>query len=565
MFQKIEKRLLALLRQSVLSAFPDPALSPKLHSALDQLTLELPKEKEFGDFSCSIAMKLASVVRKSPKIAAEEVVLRLVALSSGSEFSGLVDKAEVKGIGFVNIFLRDDVYRAFLEETNAPGARPGAYDMGNSAKVLLEFVSANPTGSLSIAHARQAAVGDALANVLFRVGYNVTREYYLNDAGNQINILGRSIDLRYQELAGHAIDFPEDHYQGSYISDLARVLYDDPAERSKIDKLAQEPRATFFRDYGTEKILAAIRQELDGFGVHFDIWYSQRKLDASGLVEETLEALKQKGYIYEAEGAVWFKSTAFGDDKDRVVRKSDGAYTYLAPDIAYHGDKFKRGFEKLINIWGPDHHGYIPRMRAAVQAMGHEADALSVIIVQLATLFRGGQPVPMSTRKGQYVTLTELLSEVGRDAGRFFFLMRKTDSHLDFDLELAKKQTSENPVYYVQYAHARICGILSAGAFQATNQEPDLSLLREPEERDLMKALFGYAYCLLVCAKQLDPYALTGYLQSLASAFHKFYDKHKVLSEDPAMTRARLYLVRAAKNILADGLALMGVSAPERM
>jgi arginyl-tRNA synthetase len=305
MFQKIEKRLLALLRQSVLNAFSDPALSSKLQGALDQLTLEIPKEKEFGDFSCSIAMKLAAIVRKNPRAAADDVVARLSALSTASDFVGLVDKVEVKGAGFINIFLQDNVYRAFLEEVNAPGARPGSYDIGEGEKVLLEFVSANPTGSLSIAHARQAAVGDALANVLSRVGFNVTREYYLNDAGNQINILGRSIDLRYQELAGRTVDFPEDHYQGSYIADLARVLYDDPKQRPKIDKLSDEPRAVFFRDYGVEKILAIIRQELDGFGVHFDVWYSQRKLDASGLVEKTLEALKRREFIYESEGAVW--------------------------------------------------------------------------------------------------------------------------------------------------------------------------------------------------------------------------------------------------------------------
>ena len=362
------------------------------------------------------------------------------------------------------------------------------------------------------------------------------------------------------------IPFPEDYYQGSYIIDLVKELFDDAKIKAKIEKFNDAQKEKFFIDYGVKKILAVIKKELDDFGVHFDVWYSQKELGRSGKIEKVFLALKKKGLIYEAEGAAWFKSTQFGDDKDRVVRKSDGSYTYLAPDIAYHEDKFRRGFQELINIWGPDHHGYIPRMKAAVQALGKDKEALSVIIVQLATLFRQGVPVPMSTRKGQYVTLTEVLTEVGRDASRFFFLMRKTDSHLDFDLELAKKQTSDNPVYYVQYAHARISGILAgAGEKKIKEKGSKLSLLKEPEERDLMKAIFEYSYCLLVCAKQLEPYHLTVYLQALASTFHRFYDRHKVLSSDEDLTEARLYLVRAVKIILANGLRMIGVSAPERM
>lgn len=566
MYVHVEKSLLKLLKESIERSVPDASLIPAIKLHCDSLTLDIQKEKDFGDLSCSVAMKLAGIWRKGPKLVAEAIAAKLLEISQAEGAGSLIEKVEVKGAGFINIFLKDRVFLDMLITVHREGRDFGRSDIGRGAKVLLEFVSANPTGALSVAHARQAAVGDALANVLSAVGYDVTREYYLNDAGNQINILGGSIGFRYRELQGEAIDFPVEYYQGSYISDLARALLEDPNSQEKIASLEPKARDVFFRDYGVEQILEVIRGELDGFGVHFDVWYSQKVLDASGKVEQTLEELRAKQLIYDAEGAVWFKSTAFGDDKDRVVRKSDGSYTYLAPDIAYHRDKFRRGFERLINIWGPDHHGYIPRMKAAVQAMGHDAGALSVIIVQLATLFREGQPVPMSTRKGQYVTLTEVLTEVGRDAARFFFLMRKTDSHLDFDLTLAKKQVPENPVFYVQYAHARICGILNGAKEQGLSGSASfVSLLKEEEERDLMKVLFSYGYGLLVSAKQLDPYSLTTFLQSLASAFHRFYDRHKVLSEDSELTQARLFLVGAVKIVFANGLGVLGVSAPERM
>ena len=566
MFEKVEKQLLTLLKESINNCFKDSPQASSLHNLLDSIILEIPKEKEFGDLSCSIALRLASVFKKNPKEVASEIVAALETLATRRGSGRLIKKIEIKGAGFINIFLKEEAFGDLLVDVNRQGEKFGRFALGKGRRILLEFVSANPTGALSVAHARQAAVGDALANVLSAAGYKVSREYYLNDEGNQINILGRSIQLRYKELSGEGVSFPEDHYQGSYIVDLAKELFDDAKTKAKIEKFNDAQKEKFFTDYGVEKILAVIKKELDDFGVHFDVWYSQKELTKSGKIEKVLLALKKKGLIYEAEGAAWFKSTQFGDDKDRVVRKSDGSYTYLAPDIAYHEDKFRRGFEELINIWGPDHHGYIPRMKAAVQALGKDKEALSVIIVQLATLFRQGVPVPMSTRKGQYVTLTEVLTEVGRDASRFFFLMRKTDSHLDFDLELAKKQTSDNPVYYVQYAHARISGILSgAGEKKIKEKGSKLLLLKEPEERDLMKAIFEYSYCLLVCAKQLDPYHLTVYLQALAATFHRFYDRHKVLSSDEDLTGARLYLVRAVKIILANGLRMIGVSAPERM
>lgn len=578
MFEKVEKQISSLLKKSVegfiKDSFPavvdskadDKTRVSSLEEIVNGLTLDIPKEKDFGDISCNIAMKLAGLLRMSPHRVAEGIIDKLKNLDGGDNGRKLADKIEVKGAGFINIFFSPYVFYDVLKAVNEQKDAYGASDIGCGKRLLLEFVSANPTGPLSVAHARQAAVGDALANILAVSGFEVTKEFYLNDEGNQINILGRSIHLRFKELRGYRIEFPQDHYQGQYIIDLARTLADDDEIKFKIESFNPKAQADFFINYGVEKISSIIRSELDDLGVHFDIWYSQKELGVSGKVELALEHLKEKGFIYESEGAVWFRSTLFGDDKDRVVRKSDGSYTYLMPDIAYHEDKFARGYEKLINIWGPDHHGYIPRMKAAVQALGKNQDALSVIIVQLATLFRQGQPAPMSTRRGQYVTLREVLEEVGPDAARFFFLMRKTDSHLDFDLELAKKHTSDNPVYYVQYAHARIAGILKgAGPDMSKAEKLDITLLKEPEEMDLIRAIFGFHYCLRVCLKQLDPYSLTIYLQSLAATFHKFYDKHKVLSDDGDLTQARLFLILAVKTVLANALKIIGVSSPERM
>lgn len=565
MFQKVEKQVLSLLKESIASCLECCSAAPLPQGFLETLTLEIPKEKDFGDFSSNVGMRLSGILKKSPKSISEDIAAHFM-IRARRPSSPLVRHAEVKGAGFINIFLDEQVFHEALAAVHSEGRNFGRADLGRGRRLLLEFVSANPTGPLSVAHARQAAVGDALANILRAMGYEVTREYYLNDEGNQIRILGSSIDLRYREVAGETVVFPEDHYQGAYIIDLARRLYEDRDARMSIERMTQEARAEFFRACGVREILGVIREELKDFGVVFDVWYSQRELARSGKIEEVLADLKSRELLYEEGGALWFRSTRFGDDKDRVVRKSDSSYTYLAPDIAYHAEKFRRGFEKLVDIWGPDHHGYIPRMRAAVQALGQEGGALVVIIVQLATLFRNGVPLPMSTRKGQYVTLREILTEVGRDASRFFFLMRKTDSHLDFDLELAKKQTPENPVYYVQYACARIAGILAAAGEKALSLEgADPALLREEEEKGLMKAIFEFGSCLGACVNQLDPYPLTVYLQSLASLFHKFYDRHKVLTSDDPLSMARLYLIKAARIVLSAGLEMLGVSVPERM
>ena len=520
------------------------------------IVVEIPKDDSWGDLSTNLAMRIASEVKKSPKETAEILIPKVKEKLKEFNLNKIIGEVKLAPPGFINFYLKEDLFINMVKGIVTNG-KLERLNTGKVKRVQLEFVSANPTGPLSIAHARQAAVGDSLARVLKMLGFQVTREYYNNDEGNQIDTLGKSVELRSRELKGETITFPEDYYQGEYIISLAKETID--RNLGLVD----------YKDYAVfaaNKITDIIKKELSDFGVIFDIWYSQKKLCHSEKIESVLSLLKEKGFIYESEGALWFKSTAFGDDKDRVVVKSDKKYTYLAPDIAYHQDKFKRGFEWVINIWGPDHHGYIPRIKAAVRALGYNQSAISVIIVQLATIYRDGKPVAMSTRRGQYITLREVLDEVGRDASRFFLLMRRTDSHLDFDLELAKKQTPENPVYYIQYAYARMSGILNNT--QDTKIELskiDLSLLKEKEEKELLRLIFQFYYALSVCLRQLDPYPLTAYLQSLATAFHRFYDRHRVLGVGEDLTLSRLALIKCLKIVLAEGLDLVGVSKPETM
>jgi len=515
--------------------------------------LDIPQDSRFGDLTTNVAMQLSRQLKKSPREIAAALISCIQKHLPASPLKDHIKEIKVEGAGFINFYFNDGYFYRELKEIIAKGSSAFKLDFGKGKKVLIEFVSANPTGPLSVAHARQAAVGDALANVFNFLGYKTKKEYYLNDEGNQINILGRSVGLRIKELRGEKIEFPEDHYQGDYIYDIAREAI---AKNIEADKLS---------DYAANYILEIIKKELDDFGVKFDTWFSQKALGKSGKVEAALENLKKRGFIYEEEGAVWFKSTAFGDDKDRVVIKSDKSYTYLTPDIAYHQEKYLRGFEQLINLWGPDHHGYINRLKASVAAFGKDPGSLSIIIVQLATIFRDGKPVHMSTRRGQYITLREVLDEVGCDAARYFFIMRRTSSHLDFDLDVAKNQSSENPVYYVQYAYARISSILREAKENAAKTEPDLSLLKEKEEKELIRKLCQFPCMLNICLSTEDPYMVTVYLQALAEAFHKFYDLHRVLGEDKQLTAARLALLSATRIVIATGLELLGVSRPEKM
>jgi len=525
---------------------------------LDTVNLKGPyvdftDDSRFGDLTTNIALRLSKSLKKPPVAVASDIVNCIKKHLAEDVTGKYMQEVRIEGAGFINFYLSDAYFYEQLKEILIKKGDFARVDLGQGTRCLLEFVSANPTGPLSVAHARQAAVGDVLAHILTFLGYKVHREYYLNDEGNQINILGESIQLRLKELAGEKVDFPENHYQGEYIYDIAREIKD---KGLKIED---------FSEYGVEYILAIIRKELEDFGVGFDCWYSQRSLRESGKIEGALEFLRKNGFIYEEDKATWFASKQFGDDKDRVVIKSDGAYTYLAPDIAYHQDKYKRGFSQLINLWGPDHHGYVNRLKASVRALGADPDSLTIIIVQLASIFRQGKLVQMSTRRGEYITLREVLNEVGRDAARFFLLARRTSSHLDFDLEVAKKQTPENPVYYVQYAHARISSILRASKTKIDVDRLDLTTLKEKAEMALIKQLCQFFPTLNVCLKTQDPYLLTVYLQEVAEAFHKFYDQHRVLGQDEMITQSRLALIEATRITIACALELLGIGRPEHM
>ncbi len=519
-----------------------------------QVILSIPDDERFGDLSSNIAMQLSKQLKMPPRQIADKIVSFLKKDMAEDKAGLFIADIKVEGAGFINFYLQKDYFYSLIRDllVNKEACFSGK-PQDTKAKVLIEFVSANPTGPLSVAHARQAVVGDALANILKFAGFNATKEYYLNDEGNQINILTDSVALRLRELNAEKLDYPENYYQGQYIKDMASEIR---SKNLKIDNL---------EDYVVGYILDIIKKELDDFGVKFDNWYSQKTLRESGKIEKTLDYLKEKGFIYVKDGASWLESTKFSDDKDRVVIKSDGSYTYLAPDIAYHRDKYERGFTHLINLWGPDHHGYIARLKAAIAALGRDPNSLSVIIVQLSTIFRDGKSIEMSTRKGQYITLREVLDEVGLDAARFFFLMRRTSSHLDFDLDVAKKQTSENPVYYVQYAHARICSILRSYDGKINYETIDLTVLKEKEEIRLIKKSLEFTSIINICVLTEDPYMLTVYLQELAEAFHKFYDLHRVLGQDNKLTQARLAVLEATKTVIACGLRLLGISQPEKM
>lgn len=525
--------------------------------------LSVSRDPKHGDFSTNAAFKLAKALsQKPPELANEFVLIFEEILSHDSSAKTLVQKAVVAGGGFVNFYLTKASLGQLLVEVCRMDKRFGESKFGQERKALLEFVSANPTGPLTIAHGRQAAIGDCLFRILKATGHPVQSEYYLNDAGRQMNLLGQSLYARYCEFLGQAFEFPEEGYKGDYVRDLAKQLAE-----SKKDHLLKEQAGEaviFCRKYAGDEIMKDIRQDLKRMGVHFDHYFSEGTLYQNHDVEKTIEFLKKQGFIYEQDGAIWFKSTAFGDDKDRVVRKSTGEYTYLAPDIAYHAKKFQRGFNWLINFWGPDHHGYIARLKAACQALGHPSNEMDIRIVQLTTLYRNGEPVRMSTRAGEFVTLKELMDEVGVDATRFFFVMRKVESHLDFDLELAKAKSQDNPVYYLQYAYARIASLLKF-ADKKIHLNAKFERLEAAEERDLIRMIGEFPKILIQASESLEPYRLADYLRDLAACFHKFYSLHRIVTEDEELTYARLVLVEAMRITLRNGLELLGISQPESM
>ena len=555
----IDTILIKNIEKAIKQAFPEASMPAK------EIILETPKLEEHGNISTNVAMRLSKVLKKPPVDIAEAIVKEIQRGIVKTPLSGKIARISVKHPGFINFFFTNFALYNVLSEIQSKGVKYGSCDFGKKRKVQVEFVSANPTGPLSVAHGRQAAVGDSLANILKFTGWKVTKEYFINDEGRQMNILGESIRQRYLELLGRQACFPEDGYKGKYIYDIAQTVIDKYG-----DKYAQagDEALSFFRDYGCDFILNIIKEELKDFFVNFDVWTSQAKLVRANKIQKVFKLLEKKGFLYKQDDAVWFKSTVFGDDKDRVVVKSDGSFTYLAPDIAYHQDKLKRGFDRIINIWGPDHHGYIPRITAAVMALGYPKEKIAVLIVQLATLYKGQEQIPMSTRSGEFITLRQVINDVGKDAGRFFFAARKISSHLDFDIELAKKQSQENPVYYVQYAHARIANIVEFAKSKKNDLEllkMDLNLLKEPEELQLIKVLKEFPAVVISSAESLEPCGIVSYLQKLANAFHSFYDKHRVVSDDLGLTKARLVLIDSAKTVLATGLRLLGVSTPEKM
>ena len=562
-------------------------------AALRAPVIERTRDPAHGDFATNAALVNAKAAGMAPRALAERI---LAALGEDP----LVAKVEIAGPGFINFHLAPEAWRQVVPQILQGGAAYGRSDIGGGKRVQVEFVSANPTGPLHVGHGRGAAYGAVVADLLEAVGFDVHREYYVNDAGRQMDILATSVWLRYLELAGETLDFPSNAYQGDYVWDIAATLHrehgdayrhpaaevfegvppDEPAGGDKeahIDALIARAKALlgdnryrYVFELALNTILDDIRDDLEKFGVVYDQWFSERTLVESGAVNRAIERLRKGGWLYEKDGALWFRSSAFGDEKDRVVERENGQTTYFASDIAYHMDKLERGFERVIDVWGADHHGYVPRVKAALEALGDDPDKLDVLLVQFAILWRGGEKVPMSTRSGEFVTLRQLRKEVGRDAARFFYVMRKCEQHLDFDLDLAKSQSNDNPVYYIQYAHARVCSVLRQAQEKGIAVEPSpgathLERLTEDHEQALLKTLARYPEVVEAAALNEEPHQLTHYLRELAHEFHTYYNAHPFLVDDAALRDARIKLILATRQVIANGLGLLGVSVPESM
>jgi arginyl-tRNA synthetase len=572
-----KSHLSELFAQALREVAPDAAQT--------EILIERPKQASHGDYACSLAMQLAKPLRKSPREIAQ-------ALAAALPVSELVEKVEIAGAGFINVFIttaaKQSVVTAVLREADDYGR----VTLGADRKVQVEFVSANPTGPLHVGHGRGAAYGASLANVLEAAGYKVSREYYVNDAGRQMDILALSTWLRYLELNGAKLAFPGNAYQGDYVRDMAKQIKTAHGAKyartaadvfAHVPEFAEQPDAhldslisnakrllgedyPYIHNYALTEQLGDCRNDLAEFGVHFDEWFSEQSLFDNGLVARVVDKLKRNDHLYQQDGAWWFRSTTFGDEKDRVVQRDNGLYTYFASDIAYHLNKYERGFDRIINIWGADHHGYIARVIGALRALGLDSDKLTIALVQFAVLYRNGEKTSMSTRSGEFVTLRELRNEVGNDATRFFYVMRKSDQHLDFDLDLAKSQSNENPVYYVQYAHARVHSVLAQwDGDRGILCDANVELLDSDYEKALLLQLIDYPHVIENAAQDLAPHMIAFYLKDLAADFHSYYNASRFLVEDEAVRMARLALIAATAQVMRNGLALLGVTAPEKM
>ncbi|MBN8194471.1 arginine--tRNA ligase [Bacillus sp. NTK074B] len=552
--EKVQENLKAEIKAAVLKA------GLATEEQIPDVILETPKEKSHGDYSTNMAMQLARVAKKAPRMIADDIVAHF------DQSKASIEKMEIAGPGFINFYMNNEYLTDLIPMILDQDHEYGQSDAGNGERVNVEFVSANPTGDLHLGHARGAAVGDSLCNVLEKAGYKVTREYYINDAGNQIHNLAISVEARYFQALGQDKAMPEDGYHGQDIIEIGKKLAEEFG--SEYAEVSDEERYKFFREYGLKIEMAKLQKDLEMFRVPFNVWYSETSLYENGKIDAALNTLRDNGHVYEEDGATWFRSTELGDDKNRVLIKNDGTYTYLTPDISYHQDKFERGHDVLINIWGADHHGYIPRMKAAIEALGFDREKLEVEVIQLVHLYKNGEKMKMSKRTGKAVTLRELVEEVGLDAVRYFFAMRSADTHMDFDLDLAVSQSNENPVYYAQYAHARICSILRQAEEQglASEDKIDLKLIGTEKEVDLLKKLGEFPQLVADAAEKRTPHRVANYINDLASAFHSFYNANKVLDEENReLTTARLALVKVVRVTLQNALALIGVAAPEKM
>lgn len=554
---------LDLINEQVTKGIEEAIISAGLVTSeeMPNIVLEVPKDKNHGDLATNAAMQLTRIAKKNPRMIAEQIIEHLNLSDAG------IESAEIAGPGFINFRLTKSYLYPIVELVQEQGDDYGRVNLGEGRKVQVEFVSANPTGSLHLGHARGAAVGDALCNVLDFAGYEVTREYYINDAGNQVFNLSKSIEARYLQELGQEVEMPEDGYHGADIRGFAKELIAEKG--SSLLEMSPSDRAAFFRDYGLEKELGKIKRDLGRFRVSFDNWFSETSLYDNGAVLNALDELRERNEIFEEEGATWLETTKYGDDKNRVLIKNDGTYTYLTPDIAYHRDKYARGYDTMINIWGADHHGYIPRMKAAMEALGNDPDKLIVLIAQMVSLFQDGEKVKMSKRTGKAVTMEDLMDEVGVDAIRYFFTMRSMDSHLDFDMDLAISTSNENPVFYVQYAHARVCSVYRQAEEQGITVYPvrdvDLSKLTSEHEYNLLRKLGEFPEEIATAAKGHAPHRIVRYVYELASMFHSYYKAERVITDDAEQTQARLALLGAVRIVIKNALKLVGVSAPEKM